>query len=297
MKKRLLISFSGGRTSAYMTWWLLNVWPDRHNWEIIVVFANTGKERNETLDFINECDLRFGFNTVWIEAITRPEHGKGVGVEIVDYYTANRNGEPFERMIRKHGLPNVKNPHCSRELKKYAIRAYCRSIGWKNYFTAIGIRVDELDRISESAEKERFIYPFISMISTRKNDVNKFWSLQDFDLKLKTYEGNCDLCFKKSLRKLMTIVNEAPDIANWWRSMEEKYDHFIPETRKHNPLIIPPLHCYRSNKSIDDIINMAKNDFEPAKDESQYYPEYKQGNLWGFELDISNGCTESCEVF
>jgi hypothetical protein len=42
---------------------------------------------------------------------------------------------------------------------------------------------------------------------------------------------------------------------------------------------------------------MAKNKFELAKDQSKYIPEYKQGNLWGIDLDISNGCTESCEVF
>ena len=174
MKKQLLISFSGGRTSAYMTWWLLNIWPDRNNWEIIVVFANTGKEREETLEFTNECDVRFGFNTVWIEAVTNPIRGKGVSFKIVNFETANRTGEPFEQMIKKHGLPNVKNPHCTRELKKYAIRAYCRSIRWKKYYTAIGIRIDEVDRISVSAEKERFIYPLVSYNPARKTTLINF---------------------------------------------------------------------------------------------------------------------------
>jgi hypothetical protein len=54
---------------------------------------------------------------------------------------------------------------------------------------------------------------------------------------------------------------------------------------------------FRANKSIHDIIDMAKNKFVPAKDESKYKPEYSTGNLWGCDLDLSNGCTDSCEVF
>lgn len=63
MKKKLVISFSGGRTSAYMTKMLLDS-LDRSIYDIAVVFANTGKEREETLDFVHECDIRFGFDTI-----------------------------------------------------------------------------------------------------------------------------------------------------------------------------------------------------------------------------------------
>lgn len=293
--EKLLIYFSGGRTSAFMTKWCMNNLKDKY--EIIVVYANTGKEREETLEFIEQCDKAFGFNVVWIEAVTNPEIRKGVTAKIVDFKTASRNGKPFEDMIAKHGIPSVKSPHCTRELKSYAIKAYARSIGWKQYYTAIGIRVDEIDRVAPDHEEKRFIYPLVSMIPIRKNDINKFWSQQSFDLSLKTYEGNCDLCFKKSYRKLMTLVNEKPELTEWWKDMELKYSYFIPDGKKHNKNLIPPLHPFRANKSIYDIIDMAKNDFDPAKDESKYYPEYIQSNLWGVQLDISNGCTESCEVF
>ena len=294
-KVRVLISFSGGRTSAFMTQWLIKNKSDQY--EFIVVFANTGKEREETLEFVQKCDEHFGLNVVWVEAITNPEHGKGVRAKVVDFKTASRNGEPFDAMIAKHGMPSVKSPHCTRELKKYAIQAYARSIGWKRWITAIGIRVDEIDRVAPDAKKQRFIYPLVSDIPTRKNDINKFWRDMPFDLRLKTYEGNCDLCFKKSFRKLMTIVNEQPELTQWWKNIELKYSNFIPDTKKHNKLLRPPIHPFRGNKSIYDIIDMAKNTFDYAKDESTYYPEYVQGNLWGVELDISNGCTESCEVF
>jgi hypothetical protein len=293
---KLLISFSGGRTSAYMTKLLLDHYQDVY--DMIVVFANTGKEREETLEFVKKCDELFLFNTVWIEAITNPEHGKGIKAKIVDFNNASRHGEPFEAMIAKHGIPNVKNIHCTRELKKYAIRAYAKSIGWKGYWTAIGIRVDEIDRVSKDAKENKFIYPLVSyQHGMRKNDINKFWSQQSFDLQLKGYEGNCDLCYKKSFRKLMTLVNEDPKKTNWWKQMEEKYGYLIPEGKQHNLKLKPPFHFFRSNKSMDDITNMAKNKFEPAVDDSKYYPEYIQTNLWGVELDISNGCTESCEVF
>jgi hypothetical protein len=295
-KPLLLISFSGGRTSAFMTKWCLENYKDKY--EMIVVFANTGKERNETLDFVEKCDEYFGFNCVWVEAITNPEHGKGVRAKIVDYTTASRNGEPFEAMIAKHGIPTVRNPHCTRELKKYTIQAYARSIRWKHWFTAIGIRSDEVDRMSPDFKKQRFVYPLISDVPTRKNDINKFWSEQPFDLELKTYEGNCDLCFKKSFRKLMTIVKENPDTILWWSGIEWKYRDFIPESRRHNELIKPPLHCFRQNKSIWDIVKMAQQPFEMAIDESAYKPEYKQKTLFDeLELDRSNGCIESCEVF
>ena len=150
MKENLLVSFSGGRTSAYMTKYLLDNYKDIYN--MIVVFANTGKEFEQTLDFIKKCDDVYGFNTIWVEAVTNYQYRKGVTAKVVNHETASRNGEPFEQMIKKHGLPNVVMPMCTRDLKTSAIRAYCKQINFKTYKTEIGIRADELDRVSQDHE-------------------------------------------------------------------------------------------------------------------------------------------------
>ena len=66
MKPKLAISFSGGRTSAVMTKLCVEKFKDTH--DIAIIFANTGCEHENTLDFVNKCDKHFGWGVVWIEA-------------------------------------------------------------------------------------------------------------------------------------------------------------------------------------------------------------------------------------
>ena len=115
-KQTLVISFSGGRTSGYLTKKLLE---EKDKWkDIIVIFANTGQEHEKTLEFINKCDMHFGFNTVWIEAVTHPNKKMASTAKVVDFKTASRKGEPFEGVISKYGIPWSKASHCTRELKE-----------------------------------------------------------------------------------------------------------------------------------------------------------------------------------
>jgi len=61
------ISFSGGRTSAYMLWRVLQSNGGKLPAEAIVCFANTGKECEETLDFVNDCANNWDVPITWIE--------------------------------------------------------------------------------------------------------------------------------------------------------------------------------------------------------------------------------------
>ena len=91
-KPNLLVSFSGGETSAYMMYFISKYWKDKFN--IHYLFANTGEEHEETLKFIDNCCNYFDVPCEWIEYELKD--GKS-NFKIVDYNTASRNGEPFEK--------------------------------------------------------------------------------------------------------------------------------------------------------------------------------------------------------
>lgn len=60
--KPLLISFSGGRTSAYMTKLIMDKQIKLLNdFKPFVVFANTGCEHPKTLEFVQKCDEVFNW--------------------------------------------------------------------------------------------------------------------------------------------------------------------------------------------------------------------------------------------
>lgn len=280
MKKRLIISFSGGRTSAYMTWWLLNEWGDREDWEIIVVFANTGKEVEGTLFFVDECAQEWGIDIIWVEGYPS-EKGKrwAVNAKVVTYETASRNGEPFEAMIARLGMPSSEAAFCSPQLKRGAIRSYAKSIGWgNNYTVAVGMRADEPKRVKRKSKLQKLLYPLVDLIPTNKKQVINWWKNQPFNLDIPVDYGNCDGCWKKSFPTLTRIMQRTPEVFNWWEEMTEKYKTFNPRQKEELSQ-----NFYRGNKSVRDIRQLAKL--------SQ--AELKQLSIF----DITDGCSESCEAF
>jgi hypothetical protein len=219
---KIVVSFSGGRSSAYMAYRLLQSEP-REN--LVFVFANTGKETPETLDFVNDCDVRWQLGVHWIEAVVHPEKGDGTTYRHVTYETASRKGEPFHAVIQKYGLPNNNFPHCSRELKEVPIRKFCHDLN-EPYRMAIGFRIDERGRMSrKKAEKDHWIFPMIDTFPTTRKMVLDFWKTMPFDLRIQDYEGNCDLCWKKSRAKRLRLLLEKPEIATQWIEWENESEY------------------------------------------------------------------------
>mgnify|MGYP001470189982 CR=1 FL=1 len=272
MKKKLLVcTFSGGRTSAFMGL-LLKDLPKYKDFEKVYIFANTGKELLQTLDFINKCDKEWGLNIVWLEANVQNEKGVGTTFKIVDYETASRKGEPFEDMLKKYPLPNNMASNCTRELKQRPIDKFVKSLGYDEVVTAMGIRYDERHRESNNAIKDKIVYPLIYDVKVDNKFIRDWWDKQSFDLQLKDYEGNCDLCFKKSLKKRLTIIQENPETAEWWLKIENKYSsEEIPRFD------------LRTNKSIEELIKIAKYPFRKAHDLHEL--DKQQIDLFEFETD------------
>jgi hypothetical protein len=294
-KEKILISFSGGKTSAYMAYYLLNEWQDRHKYEFLTVFANTGKEIEETLEFVNKCDKEFNLNLIWVESVVSKKYGEGIKHKIVDFETCSRNGEPFESIISKYGIPSQGMPFCSDYLKKSPIRSFANSIGWSDYTTAIGIRIDEPKRLKKKSFK--VLYPLAQLKYMTKQNINAWWDKQSFNLNIKSFEGNCDLCWKKSNRTLMTLLDEKPSLADWWLNMEKKYSNFISEGKIENHKYEPPFYFLRGQISYLDTIEEAKFPFTKEMDKNIQKDNLEQMRLWNYELDSTDGCTESCEVF
>ena len=291
MKPKLAISFSGGRTSAVMTKLCVEKFKDTH--DIAITFANTGCEHENTLDFVNKCDKHFGWGVVWIEAVVNPEKGKGIRHKVVDYETASRYGEPMEADFAKHGLPGPGWLHCTRDTKELPIKDYLKSVlGWKlgEFWIAIGIRADEVDRVSANREKFKFVYPLVDAGWT-KEDVKAECASWPFDLDLKgEHYGNCVWCWKKSMRKLLTLAQDDESIFDFPRKMEEKYSHIISPNDSN-----ASRQMFRKKMTTVDIIKMAREgNFEPYRDQDQTQM-FSQASYDVF-LDTGSACGESCEI-
>lgn len=283
MKETLFVSFSGGRTSAYMSWWLKQNKAQEYN--LIYVFANTGQEHEKTLDFVNECDKRWGLNLVWLEAVVHHGEKRGCSHKVVSYETASRKGEPFEEVIKKYGIPNTDWPHCNREMKINPINSYMRSIGHETKTPrAIGIRADEIDRMNvEGVKTGAIIYPLIKWRPITKAEVRHWWAEQDFSLELPEHLGNCVTCWKKSDRKLMTIAKNEPQRFEFFRRMQE---HRFISPRENEERVF-----FRGHNTVEDIFEMAKQDFNEYEESM---PELQLRLL--DPIDYSNGCSDSCEA-
>jgi len=223
-----VISFSGGRTSGYMLHRILQAHGGTLPADVVVCFANTGREMPATLDFVRDCGAAWNVPIRWLEYRFGSNSQKPFTQE-VDYETASRNAEPFEAMLAiKSVLPNPMNSMCTIELKIRTTERFLKeTFCWSRWGNVIGMRADESERARKAIARGQTskdcwhnLCPLYEA-GIDEGDVFRFWRAQSFDLRLNgPWEGNCDGCFKKRRARLERMFLDHPDRMAWWIAQE-----------------------------------------------------------------------------
>lgn len=263
MKK--VVSFSGGRTSAYLCHLMIEKFG-REN--VDFVFMDTGAEHPKTYEFIRKVDEHLCLNLAWIRTMYSEELGGGSGFEIVVpkkfsikepvasiksliLSWCNRNAKSdvgfnlksFKNMINKYGVPYIGGMFCNDRMKLVPYKKYCDFVyGKGGYETWLGIRHDEPKRIlGESVHK------ILSISGIEEDDdlIGLYCHIKggsDFDYFDGMFSSNhvsynyqelIDLISERvkknsGIRYMAEISkSEKKDVIDWWE--QQPFDLEIPE--------------------------------------------------------------------
>lgn len=258
MAKNIMVTVSGGRSSAMMARHIQTS-EKYKDFDKIYVFANTGQERIETIDFLKNIVKHWKMDLHIVEAVGSDIMGVGINYKLVDFDTLSMNSEPFESVIQHknkgifEGLPTQESPYCSGSLKTIPCKKFCDEIfGVNNYVKAIGYRKEDMPKritFAEAKMDNTRLFPLLTDFVTPIGnlELNKWWVLQPFKLGIHGKFGNCELCWKKSDNNLIDNIRYGSRSIEWWRSMELKYGNT----------------AFRGRKSIDDLVKLASLPYTP----------------------------------
>lgn len=216
-----IISVSGGRTSGYMLWRILQAHGGTLPQDVHAVFANTGREMPATLDFVRDMSAQWGVQITWLEFTARRKDG----FKEVSHDSASRDGQPFTALLAAQpALPNPVQRSCTQEIKIRTIKRWCMAQRWTRWLNVVGLRADEMHRVerTKAPRKDRWtVATPLADAGVTVTDVTAFWRAQPFDLGLAgKWEGNCDGCFLKSRAAILRMHADHPDRMTWWAQME-----------------------------------------------------------------------------
>ena len=224
----VVANVSGGRSSAYMLERLLAA----HGGELPpgceAIFANTGKERAETLDFVAALTEQWGVPITWLEYAYVKGAKPARQYRIVSRETASLEGEPFAAMLEaERWMPSTTKGGrvCTSELKVATIDRYLfhrHGLTRRQTRKLIGFRFDEPRRWKPALYQECEVgYPMVDAGVTA-GDVAAFWQSQPFDLGIPSERGNCDCCYLKARPNLLATIRDEPSRADWWIEAESR---------------------------------------------------------------------------
>lgn len=270
-KQKMRVSVSGGRTSLFMAKWVKDNLSDEY--DMLFQFANTTREHPDTYRFLRAGVEAFGIDLHLVEAVVHHGTRKACTSQVVTWETLRTNGEAFDDVVSKYGLPNQSFLHCTRELKTGPMEHHADLMGFGDATVAIGIRADEKRRVSKNATKHRLVYPLVDMIPTTKQDVLDYFEQFDWDLRIPEHLGNCIDCHKKSDRKLQAVDRDLPGAFDFALHLDRNYSAVGPNN------VPGPRKRWRGYRDTKELLSMLRD--------GSYSP-----------LALTDGgCSESCEVY
>ncbi|AZA49553.1 phosphoadenosine phosphosulfate reductase [Chryseobacterium carnipullorum] len=258
--KKLLVTVSGGRSSAFMARHI-QTFEKYKDFEKVYVFCNTGMERPETIQFLKDIVHHWNIPLNIIEAVFGMVPGVGISHKVVDFETMDMHGKVFSQSIAYmnkinwHGVPNSAIPYCSKYLKTEPSHHFAKAIfGKEKFIKAIGFRAEDMPkRISwpEIAEEEFRIFPNLTDFENpiTQFDLNLFFDNEPFKLKLHSKIGNCRFCWKRDNKLTADIIRMQFEgdqyFVDWHRNEEAKFGNTF----------------FRDELTIDDLVKMAQRPF------------------------------------
>ncbi|WP_222116782.1 phage N-6-adenine-methyltransferase [Shewanella sp. KCT] len=270
-----IVSFSGGRTSAYLVH-LMEQKRKEEGLEVRYVFMDTGAEHPKTYEFIRNCVQHFKIKLTCLRTVINPNLGIGVTYRVIPLEEIGPDLQPWKDMLKKYGKPYVHGAFCTSRMKTDPNKKYLdETYGKGNYHAWLGIRADEPKRL-----KPRQDISYLADISDfEKQDILDWWANQPFDLEIPEWLGNCVFCLKKGLNKIALAAKDEPELAIQFVDITEHGD--IRQGLKYSEG-----QMYRQHNSLSSII-------EQYKDTSR--DEILSTIRGGHAMD-SGSCSESCEA-
>jgi hypothetical protein len=144
-----VVSFSGGRTSAYLVH-LMEEKRKNEGLDVEYVFMDTGAEHPKTYEFIRNVAAHYelGERFTCLRSYINPEMNIGPTFRVVGLSDIGWDLSIWLSMSSKHGNPYIGGAFCTERLKTEPFRKYCESrFGKGGYLTVLGIRMDEPGRV------------------------------------------------------------------------------------------------------------------------------------------------------
>jgi hypothetical protein len=272
-----IVSFSGGRTSAYLVH-LMEQKRKNEGWDVEYVFMDTGAEHPKTYEFIKKCVDYFGIELTVLKTVINQEMGIGPTFKVCTLDSIGWDLSVFKEMTKKYGNPYIPGGNfCTDKLKTVTFNKYIKSKGLRDggFKTWLGIRYDEPRRI-----KEKKNIKYLAEISTmEKMDIVGWWDQQDFDLDIDEHLGNCVFCIHKAPTKIALAQRDEPDLAVEWNKMI----HNSRRLKESIPINV----VYQNHQSMESIAGTFKD-----HSDNEIRAMLRSGKRYAV-----GSCSESCEVF